>query len=665
LTGEVRQFQPVEKKEGLKKQMGKVKRVLLGAFLLALLGVCACGTKDTEEAKSGEMQSEYTPTPKLSSSEKKEYYETAEKKYSEGDLLRALELYLKLGKYKDAKEKVAECEDVVYSDAKKLYKAEDYEEAMEAFIILGGYEDSREYVEKCQDNIDYHEALLKFEKAEQSKKPTDYKSTRELFLKLGDFEDSVYYADESGYRCAVLYMNDGRLEDAYNAFKEVGDYEDSEKLGKDCYQRFNYEYAVAKLQAGKDSEAVEYFKKIPGYKDSDRQIDRITNENGGNETYAEATEVKVNQNYQMQISSTDDIDWYKIELEKEAILKFELKNDKKNVSLFLSKDGSKSSELLKASTDASVATKAYQLPEGTYYLRAQSVKKSDQIPGEYSFSITEVSGDYSFIEIESNDELDNATQIKCGINCEGNLENESSERSGDWYIFELEKDCVVSITGTMGANTNALSCVMGIYRNPTWYSPSWGSSYWDGNVMDVTVGVGSMATSDLISFKAGTYYVHVYSGNGEYAFTVNAEVTDTKKLGREIEYNNNPTAANEIEIGKEYSGELKNETFEHSLLGDWFVFELDKDSVVSITGTLKHRGDASSCKMGIYQNPTWYTSHYYYVSSKWQGNVVGMTVGVGSTATSDLIPFKAGTYYVYVYSGNGEYTFTVNSEANK
>ena len=524
MTGEVRSFQPVEKKEGLNKQMGKIKKVLLGAFLLALLGVCACGTKDTEEAKSGEMQSEYTPTPKLSSSEKKEYYETAEKKYSEGDLLRALELYLKLGKYKDAKEKVTECEDVVYSDAKKLYKAEDYEEAMEAFIILGGYEDSREYVEKCQDNIDYHEALLKFEKAEQSKRPTDYKSTRELFLKLGDFEDSVYYANESGYRCAALYMNDGRLEDAYNAFKEVGDYEDSEKLGKDCYERFNYEYAVAKLQAGKDSEAVEYFKKIPGYKDSDRQIDRITNENGGNETYAEATEVKVNQNqnYQMQISSADDIDWYKIELEKEAILKFELKNDKKNVSLSLSKDGNKSSELLNTSADVSVATNAYKVPEGTYYLRAQAVKNSDQLPGDYSFSVSEVSGDYSFIEIESNDALENATRIKYGINCEGNLENESSERSGDWYIFELEQDCVVSITGTMESNANALSCVMGIYQNPTYYD-GYRAQYWEGKVMDVTVGVGLTATSDLKSLSAGTYYVHVYSGDGEYAFTVNSK----------------------------------------------------------------------------------------------------------------------------------------------
>jgi|AGTN01.3.fsa_nt_gi hypothetical protein len=83
----------------------------------------------------------------------------------------------------------------------------------------------------------------------------------------------------SNYNSAIALMNDGKYEEAINAFKAMGDYNDApakieecKTLSAEAKQEQAYQDALTMLNGGKYEEAISAFESLEDYKDSAEQI---------------------------------------------------------------------------------------------------------------------------------------------------------------------------------------------------------------------------------------------------------------------------------------------------------------------------------------------------------------------------------------------------------
>ena len=103
-----------------------------------------------------------------------------------------------------------------------------------------------------------------YTKAKDMLQSGDYRSAKEIFLELGDYEESTSLIRECDYVEAVEKLNVGDYEGAKEVFERISDYKDAQDMAKECI----YRPARELYKEGKDKEAVEMIMPIYGYSDT-------------------------------------------------------------------------------------------------------------------------------------------------------------------------------------------------------------------------------------------------------------------------------------------------------------------------------------------------------------------------------------------------------------
>jgi TolA-binding protein len=142
----------------------------------------------------------------------------------------AYDTFAELGDYRDASTQMAQAQKGLdYEAACALLDAGDLEGALMAFNALGSYKDSSERAEFCQQTLEYEAAIEAFDAG-------DYESALDAFndLSFVGFSDSSEWVDKSAYAIAEKIYEEGKLYEAYQAFKALGSYADSADRAQAC-----------------------------------------------------------------------------------------------------------------------------------------------------------------------------------------------------------------------------------------------------------------------------------------------------------------------------------------------------------------------------------------------------------------------------------------------
>ena len=207
---------------------------------------------------------------------------------TEEEFRAAATTYGTIATYRDADALKQECldlaenarKDAIYDKAKSLFSRRsvtDIEQAIKQFKTIPGWKDADEKVIECQQKIE----LIKRE--DEEKRIQDEKK-KKIRTKKMIIESSIGAAIVAvlivlftviipaiNYNKADALMEEGKYDEAIEAFEELAGYKDSETKIEECEEAIlgkKYNEAVALMDAGKYSEALSAFEAINGYKDS-------------------------------------------------------------------------------------------------------------------------------------------------------------------------------------------------------------------------------------------------------------------------------------------------------------------------------------------------------------------------------------------------------------
>lgn len=103
-----------------------------------------------------------------------------------------------------------------YNNAISMMESGDYDNAIDAFEAIGAYKDAEEKITECQ-----------YKKAEAYFKDGKYKEASEIYEKISDYNDSKEKYNESIYQMALAYYNDKDLDNSNPLFGKIKNYKDS------------------------------------------------------------------------------------------------------------------------------------------------------------------------------------------------------------------------------------------------------------------------------------------------------------------------------------------------------------------------------------------------------------------------------------------------------
>ncbi|MGN1267695.1 MAG: DUF6273 domain-containing protein, partial [Dorea sp.] len=171
---------------------------------------------------------------------------------------RAAELFKKMNGYRDSEEKVLECFEKVENihkqdiyeqalDRKKKNTMQYLEDAIKFFESIKGYADSDKQIEECRQQIE----KIKQKQAEAEKKAKAKKRRIRMIALIsaivvvlgtaGTLVTTKFILPEMKYNSAVEDFNNGNYKEAVIAFKELGDYKDSESYLANNETKFTIE----------------------------------------------------------------------------------------------------------------------------------------------------------------------------------------------------------------------------------------------------------------------------------------------------------------------------------------------------------------------------------------------------------------------------------------
>ncbi len=269
----------------------------------------------------------------------------------------AIDKFTSIAEWKDSREKIELCrqgtrkkqskldEDRkkrIYSEALALLTAdnrpataliEGCRRAKSLFESIDDWEDSNVKAEECLRRIN----VLK-DKAEQEKKEKEKqikikhdknnKKARKLtFIMLSIVLGFVLLVliinlgislmgnakTDNQYHAAVAMINEGKYEEAIDAFNKLGDYKDSKEYIKECetaIKDINYNKAIGLMQAGKYQDAIVAFEALGDYKESITRINICKNHING-EKYNQAIELMNKGQYEKAIEIFESLNGYK------------------------------------------------------------------------------------------------------------------------------------------------------------------------------------------------------------------------------------------------------------------------------------------------------------------------------------------------------------------
>lgn len=181
-------------------------------------------------------------------------YQTAAASLAQGDYQAARETFVNLQDYRDAKQRIQECDLLLAQDQIAEGTQDSLAQAVSLLQTLGTYPGAQEAL----DEAHYRQAVLLFDSA-------DYEGALEILSALGDYSDSEQMINESNYQIAKAQMDAGEYETAEALFEELGLYRDAAALKRECI----YRPAKALMAQEQYDEAIALFAEISGYSDAD------------------------------------------------------------------------------------------------------------------------------------------------------------------------------------------------------------------------------------------------------------------------------------------------------------------------------------------------------------------------------------------------------------
>ena len=356
-----------------------------------------------------------------------------------------------------------------------------------------------------------------------------------------------------------------------------------------------------------------------------------------NNTIEESNTIEINRQYQGQLASDEDVDYYKFKIENDGKISITFQHSKIDsgdrlweIYLIDSKTDNEIIQFNSVGGTTNGESNAARITAGEYYVRINSYYYSDK---DYMFKVnfSEESDSY---EKEVNDQIDTANNINANANYVGNMQN---DRDVDYYKFSTENKGKINI----------------LFEHEKIDS---GDRLWEVYLLDgvsdntiITLflsGREAILQSDCARIPPGDYYLKInsyYYSNKDYNFAVNFE---SESEQYESENNNEFGLANDIIIGKKYIGNIQTDKDV-----DYYCFTITETRNISVW--FEHNMIDSN-------NRYW---EVYVIDGVDDKNVLQMNVkGTESSISATAENVEPGMYYIKVnsyYFNNTDYTILV------
>ena len=372
-----------------------------------------------------------------------------------------------------------------------------------------------------------------------------------------------------------------------------------------------------------------------------------------NDTLSDADTLLLNTSLIGNLYSSDDVDYYQIELDEDGAISIQFKNPEQEYTYsywkysLVTQDGTTLRTWEQKGDVTSYTTDTMGFPAGTYYIKVQSYYSSSSSMDNYTLLVNYTAEDSQTQLYEKeckNDTLSDADTLPLNTSIVGNL---YSSDDVDYYQIKLDVDGAISIQ----------------FENP---EQTYTYSYWEYSFMNASGdilytweedGDVTKKVTNNLGFSAGTYYIKVQSSVSStmdnYTLTVQYTAASDSDQAYEKECANDTIdAAEDLTLGSSVIGSV------YSTDGDRDFFKFTLNSNASITIKFEHP-----------------EQEYNYINA-WEisvlnasGEVVEKYESLGKTTslTTDALSLSAGTYYIRVcttsYDTTDNYTLTVSTSA--
>ncbi len=344
-----------------------------------------------------------------------------------------------------------------------------------------------------------------------------------------------------------------------------------------------------------------------------------------------------------------DYDWYKFTLTEPAFVWAELSDLKEQsrsgfcwkLALYYGADGSEPKIMSEADgSQTSLELDRVPLKPGTYFIEVWTDMNPDD--GAYTLTVHTDTDGIDEWEKELNNDVGSAEEIEPKKDHYAALQY---EKDVDWFKFTIDEPSVIKLRFSRHEQS----------------SPD--NKYWNVSLLDKdgkTIGwdyywFKGRNGDDFISpeaLPAGTYTIKVTKSD-KYSsdeYRLNVETLDGSDW--ETESNDSFETANDIEIGKQYSGQLyRKDKYDRDL----FCFVLEEESAVRVS-------------FSVHESIKEDSHLYFYIAlyneqgeSVWEQRIAG----TDGDYESDIVTLPAGTYYFLVMQSDkytdGNYKFTINA----
>lgn len=235
---------------------------------------------------------------------------------------------------------------------------------------------------------------------------------------------------------------------------------------------------------------------------------------------SQATPIRLDHEYIGNITSENDIDYYKFSINDKRKVWIDFSHDKTSsndvfweLSLFGDSDGS-ILNIGSTGENAKITSNKVRLPAGNYYIRINSYYWSDL---DYTFCVcSEQEGDET--ETEDNGDYVSATSIDLGSSIIGNIQ---SDGDIDFYKFDLQHTTSIKVIFTHSRfDSNDTFWQFELYSADSSGAISNSEDY-------TTIGIAGNSSKNVLSewysLPKGTYYLKVhnyYYNNSDYKITI-------------------------------------------------------------------------------------------------------------------------------------------------
>jgi Ca2+-binding RTX toxin-like protein len=359
-------------------------------------------------------------------------------------------------------------------------------------------------------------------------------------------------------------------------------------------------------------------------------------ETESNDSGATANQLSSGSSMSGQLSSSSDLDWYKLTVAAPGVITVAL--DVPTNSTFSDYFGlsfyNTSGALQNSYTTGVDGTYRFSASAaGTYYLLMNAPGYSYS-GGSYSLTATHAAGSVAGYETESNDSGATANQLSSGSSMSGQL---SSSSDLDWYKLTVAAPGVITVALDVPTNST--------------FSDYFGLSFYNtSGALLGRYGTGIDRTFQFSASQVGTYYFRVdapgyYFNNGSYSLTATSGASSNDQ---ELEPNDDD--ANVIASGRQVRGQLS--TIDDI---DWFVLASEG------TGDLQIAFDAPTDSTSTDYFRVWvYDEDANLLASRATGRDISFTVGARTKGNYFVAITSAGN----VYYNLGQYGLTVTAIAS-